>query len=455
MLLAFGLVLGATRASAAPAPGNFDDPDDVDIVLDIATVSHQTNADTVVLRDDTYDAFADKDVHATWAIDTDGRSGPEYLVAVGWDASTGAIVGEVDDAHGARRAPASVGRPTDHAVQVSFDRSAIGSPPAFTCLATTFVDTNGNGREDPGETDSAGPFAVGTLADRLAGADRIATAILAAQDARTGQQPDAAVLARADGYADALAGTPLAVAKHGPLLLTERERLNDSTGAELKSELAEGATVYLLGGEAALSSQVAADVQNLGYRVVRFAGADRFETALRVADEGLDNPSTLLLTTGIDFPDALSAGTAAAAKGGAVLLTAGSSMPSSVRAYLDAHAGATQYAIGGPAAAAAPDATPVVGDDRFATSRQAAEAFFSSPAAVGVASGRNFPDALSGGAHVGRAGGPLLLTEPSALPASIRSYLAVNKGTITNVTVYGGEAAVSEDTRRAIEAAVN
>ena len=77
-------------------------------------------------------------------------------------------------------------------------------------------------------------------------------------------------------------------------------------------------------------------------------------------------PVKVMLCSGLSCPDALSAGAAAAASGGFVLLTNGSSLPSPVAQYLlFDHPAAQCVAIGGPAAEAAPTAIPIVGVDRF------------------------------------------------------------------------------------------
>src|SRR5471032_2504633 len=189
-----------------------------------------------------------------------------------------------------------------------------------------------------------------------------------------------------------------------------------------------GGTVYLLGGTAAIPASVATSLTSLGFVVVRYAGTDRDDTALKVA-AALGSPGTVFLATGINFPDALSAGPAAASAHGVVLLTDGSTMPAAVKAYLTAHPG-TVYAVGGPAVAADPAATPLQGADRYATAVAVANAIFSAPASVGVASGATFPDALSGGAYQAHAGGPILLTAPTTLPAATGSYLTGAKATI-------------------------
>ncbi|HEY2428194.1 MAG TPA: cell wall-binding repeat-containing protein [Acidimicrobiales bacterium] len=289
---------------------------------------------------------------------------------------------------------------------------------------------------------------------RLAGADRDATSVAVSQ----ATQPMAAsaggvVLASDAGFPDALAGTPLAVAKHGPLLLTTPTGLNPAVGSEIGRVLPKGGTVYLLGGSATLSSTIDTQIQAMGDVAQRVAGPDRFGTAVAVAGV-LGNPHSILEATGLDFPDGLSAGAAAAKAGGAVLLTNGSAQASATSAYLAAHPGDTVTAVGGPAASADPAATPVAGADRFATAVAVAQHFFTSPTALGFASGLGFPDALSGGSGIGASAGPLLLV-PScgALPSSLSGYLGSVSGSVTRGILTGGTAVVGDDVLGELEQA--
>lgn len=96
-------------------------------------------------------------------------------------------------------------------------------------------------------------------------------------------EANGAILARADEFADARAGSPLADAIDGPLLLTHPDELADDTAAELRRAVRDGATVHLLGGEAALSPAVAQAVGGLGFDVERHGGATRFDTAEEIA----------------------------------------------------------------------------------------------------------------------------------------------------------------------------
>ncbi|HEX4901468.1 MAG TPA: cell wall-binding repeat-containing protein, partial [Acidimicrobiales bacterium] len=189
---------------------------------------------------------------------------------------------------------------------------------------------------------------------RFAGTNRIATAMVISQRSFAPGEARAVVLARADDFADALAGAPLAADKGGPLLLSPGFGVGLAE-AEIRRVLPRGGTVYLLGGPAALHPDVEGELRQMGYQLVRYAGADRFDTAVRIASAGLGNPSTIFLANGSDFPDALTAGAAAVHRDGVVLLTQGSRMPGSTGRYLAANPG-RHVALGGPAATAAPRA---------------------------------------------------------------------------------------------------
>jgi len=69
----------------------------------------------------------------------------------------------------------------------------------------------------------------------------------------------------------------------------------------------------------------------------------------------------------------------------------------------------------------------ISGVDEFATSAAVASHFFPAPNAFGIATGLNYPDALSGGVYMTKGSrlGPMLLVNTNApLPPSIAAYLA-------------------------------
>jgi putative cell wall-binding protein len=217
--------------------------------------------------------------------------------------------------------------------------------------------------------------------------------------------------------------------------------------------LGSGGDVYLLGGTSSIPDSVGSELTSLGYHVTRLSGPNRYATAVAVAN-ALGNPTTALLASGLNYPDALAAGPAAAHVGGAVLLTDGNVAPAETAAYLSAHV-TTAYAIGGPAAVAVPSATPIVGADRYATAVAVASKFFTTPTAVGISTGENFPDALAAGAFLAGLGAPLVLTGGSSLPSVTAQYLTSVAGSATSVQVFGGSAVVSDAVQAAITAALH
>ncbi len=86
--------------------------------------------------------------------------------------------------------------------------------------------------------------------------------------------------------------------------------------------------------------------------------------------------------------------------------------------------------------------TYIAGNNRFDTAIQASRHTFPTGApAVVIATGRNWPDALGGGALAAAVGGPVLLTEPAALPSSVSDEI-VRLGA-RKAYVLGGTSAVS------------
>lgn len=354
----------------------------------------------------------------------------------------------------------------------AFPDCAIGEPTELSAIGP--IDAEGtvyavNRVADPDGPDDQRVTAIsqdGTLPqgtcepeeDRLAGANRFETGIAISQDSFPEDgSADAVVLARSDEFADALSGTPLAVQENGPLLITPPDRLRDDVQAEIQRLLGDDTTktVYLLGGEAALSAGVAAAVEALGYDTVRLAGADRIETAIEVAGS-LDTIEAFLVTTGFDFPDALAAGVAAAHADGAVMLTFSEQRSPKTDAFMDANDTVPRFAIGGPAVRPYPEAEPVFGATRTETAVEVAIRFFDEPPVAGLARQDDFPDSLTGGAHVAvggpdlaRQGGPMLLTPQASLHDAPSAYLCDEQATLARLFVYGGEAAVSAATASA------
>lgn len=151
----------------------------------------------------------------------------------------------------------------------------------------------------------------------------------------------------------------------------------------------------------------------------------------------------VFLATGRDFADALSAGPAAADQCGVILLTENTAMSPAATKWVNAANPQHVVAVGGQArTAAGADATDeYVGKDRFDTAKKVNLRYLSDRDVVGIATGYDYPDALTGAGLVANADGGLLLVRTNEVPDYTREALA--GGNWTKPVIFGGTAVVS------------
>jgi bacillopeptidase F len=281
--------------------------------------------------------------------------------------------------------------------------------------------------------------------ERLAGANRYETAVAVSQAGW--ETSEYVVLATGDNYADALAGAPLAYALDAPILLTKSEWLTQVTATEIQR--LQATKIIILGGTGAVSQEAEDALIAMGLEVERINGANRFETAAliaaRVAPAG---SAQAALVNGLDFPDALSVAAYAARLGMPVLMTRPDVMPDATVQALEALGVTETIVIGGTSVvsdevmAAAPGAIRICGSNRYATSVAIAEFFMPDTAQMYVATGLEFPDALSGAVLAAKNNSGVLLVG-NTVHEDVIGYLT--KNSVRRVVIFGGEGAVSSN----------
>lgn len=312
------------------------------------------------------------------------------------------------------------------------------------------------------------PITVPERVERLAGPDRAATAAAVAEDAFDGS--DQAVLASSEDHADALAGGPLAATLDAPLLLTDPDALSEAT-AEALEDL-EVAEVTIVGGEQAVSEDVAAEVADVATveEAHRVAGETRYETAAEVAEEIGDASDDALervflaasetALPGTGWPDAVSVGAYAGASQAPVLLTRTEELPEATREALEELAPSAETVVAGGTAvvreevlddiAAAVDEAPtrLAGLTRYGTSRAVAsaavEADVLDPSEVWVTTGRHWADALAAGPAAAQDEASLVLvdgTTPLSSSATV-GWLARQDTATERLVLVGGTSAI-------------
>jgi putative cell wall-binding protein len=343
--------------------------------------------------------------------------------------------------------------------------------------------------------------ASGAGTTRISGVDRYDTAV---QVAKAGWTSSSVVfLATGATYPDALSAVSLATqcnsGNGAPILLTTKDTTPAVTLAEIKALGA--TTIVVLGQESAISqAQVTLLQSETGAVAYRIGGQDRYETAADIAwtltnfngstqasmwnnigtNLGVDGVRNVaVLTSGANYPDALSMGAVCGEMNWPLLLTQQNVLPQFTKNYLqqmynyDVSNGLTStvYVVGGNSAISQTvinaikamgitvDQTLTTGATRYDTSALIATTFQASPFnlfgnTVAVATGANFPDALTGGVYAAVKDMPMLLIDPvNGASTAEQAYTAAQIVSLPGVTIFGGTTALPDSAANTIVAA--
>jgi putative cell wall-binding protein len=285
------------------------------------------------------------------------------------------------------------------------------------------------------------------------------------------------VLASGENFPDALAGTTLAAMKDAPILLTARDVLSSETLAEIKRLKAK--TIYLLGGTAVISTKVEEALAR-EYTVIRIAGWDKYETAVRIG-ELVGSVDTAIISAGSDYPDALSIAPFAGQYGLPILFTEQDELNALTIQALNQWGVKNVILTGGSSVISARvenilrnemklNVTRLCGVDRYLTGLEIAK-YFAAYSTDGVsnaditgntgiidsddcasrqtsypyaalATGINFPDALAGAALAAKLKMPVLLTGKENISPDVRDYL--KELNLKKLYVFGGWAVIAD-----------
>lgn len=283
-------------------------------------------------------------------------------------------------------------------------------------------------------------FAATADSDRLAGADRIGTALEIASAGWS--SADTVVLAPADqaNLVDSLAAAPLAGQENAPILLTFKGSLDAGVKARIA---ALGANkVYVIG---AISDAVKDEVDAIdGVSVEKLAGADRWATADAI-NAKLTAPAGTFVVGYNAIPDALSVASFAAANKYAIVLANADGSVDAAKIVGD-----KTYLVGGTAVVKDYNgATRLGGADRYATNEAVVEGLSFNFDRVYVANGISMVDALAASSLAAKYDAAILLSNGSSVPAG-----DAVKDKVGMVIALGGPNAVSDAVRDSITGAL-
>lgn len=187
----------------------------------------------------------------------------------------------------------------------------------------------------------------------------------------------------------------------------------------------------------------------------RLSGSTRYDAAATIATTAFPSgASVVYLASGLNFPDALSAGPLAAADGGPLLLTLPGSLPSATRTAIATLAPSKVVVVGGPSSVSdavlatlrtlVPEVQRIAGPDRYAVSRDIVASRQQAGKPLFVATGAGYADAVTAGAAAARAGGQLLLVpgDRATLPTGYASF--IEGLSPSSIAVVGGSLSVSD-----------
>ena len=285
---------------------------------------------------------------------------------------------------------------------------------------------------------------------RLAGETRYETSMKIADEMKNVlgvEKFDSIILASSEGFADALAGSYLAAVKEAPIIIG-KEKYKGIVCDYVNANLAENGTVYVLGGEGAVPEAMLSGI-TVTKNFQRLAGNDRYTTNLAILAEAGVAGKDILVATGQDFADSLSA----SATGLPILLVngkPGKTLSDAQKQFLVSVEG-NIYIIGGESAvpasmveqieaASGKKTERIAGGSRYETSIEIAKAFLTDAESAVVAYASTFPDGLCGGPLAYAVGAPLILTKDGKTEAP--AYTKANG--ITSGYVLGGDGLISD-----------
>ena len=285
---------------------------------------------------------------------------------------------------------------------------------------------------------------------RLSGDNRIKTAVEVSKEGWI-SGAETVIISRDDEFPDALTGAPLAYKEDAPILLTDSEHLSPETKEEIQ-RLGAHKAIILGGSENAVQTPVKTAIEALGLQTERIAGATRFETAAKIADRLGSDQKQAIVANGNKFADALSAAPYAARKGIPILLTTKSDkVPSATKQALSGIQ--KSIVVGGSGVVSdlvlqdLPGGERVpAGKERYTTSAEFVDAMDVGNEQAYVATGQDFPDALTGAVLAAKRNAPLLLVKYEKVLPVTENLIKSRK--IDDFVILGGhKSAVSNDVK--------
>ena len=159
------------------------------------------------------------------------------------------------------------------------------------------------------------------------GADRYATN---AEIIKEFKDADTCIIASGENFADSLSIGAYATKNGYPIVLVQKNKINDVTRQVLKDSKIK--KCYIVGGENSVSKSLEKELPQV---IERIAGNDRYETSLKIADKFYKDAQGAYLASGEVFADSLAINPIAAKFDVPLILTPKDKLPQKTLEYLE------------------------------------------------------------------------------------------------------------------------
>nr|WP_236887759.1 cell wall-binding repeat-containing protein [Clostridioides mangenotii] len=260
------------------------------------------------------------------------------------------------------------------------------------------------------------------------------------------------IIASGEKYTDVLTATVLGNEKNAPILLSQKDRVDEKTLAEIKRLNAED--IIISGGTDSVSNKVEEQLKD--YNVTRIAGQDRYETAEKIGNEvrKTGNKEGAMLVDGTNFPDVITMSSLASQKKVPILLTEPQTLTDAAKDTIKTW-GINDITIGGGYNSVSKDIennlgvskiTRFGGEDRYKTAGLIGDEvrkISGNNDDMILVDGMDFPDGITINSLASYFKAPIMLTDPEHLNSLTADK--IKEWSIKNILIGGGYNSVSKE----------
>ena len=273
--------------------------------------------------------------------------------------------------------------------------------------------------------------------ERVAGRSRIETAVEVSK--KYYESANTVIVANYEKFADSLSASALSKQLKAPILLVKKDQLDSVVAQEIKRLGAKN--VIVIGGEKSV------DKTKIGlsqYNVRTIAGANRYETSAKIAQEVIKLTGTkkAVIASGEVFADALTVAPLANKNNMPILLVQPNNIPKATQEVLkqieEVIIVGGEKTISKEVENKLPNPTRIAGANRYETAKKIYEYGFKDRKEVNIANGTVPADSLV----IGSIDCPILLAEANEIPEATKQAFKESK--FGKVNVFGGKNSISE-----------